>query len=356
MKLQQSLWIHGVALVLASGLAWQTWTDEEAPTTLTRDRVQVWSANVDQLESMRFESEKRTVDVLVHEDENGRWYEVRVDREVPGKTPRTHHGPHGAGGAPPAEPAAERKKQAFVSVTEGNELAESLAPLMALRAVGRIEGEREKEFGFDQSPGKLVVRIAGKQHTLVLGGVTPGGADRYARVQETGEVFAVPGDLVRRFEQAENRLFERQLQSFGEQEPDRVRIVQGDRSRELVAVEGKLGGWADPSAPKEQDETASNWMGKLGKLRAMSYLEGPKAIEGQKPLLAVEYFRGGKQVGRLELFQSPEETPAPGPATTTAAAKSGRTTYVARSQHVRWPVEVSATAAEVEQDLPSLFQ
>jgi hypothetical protein len=352
MKLQQSLWVHGLALVLASGLAWKTWTDEETSPSLTRDRVQVWPANVDQLESMRFESEKRTVDVLVHKDEHGRWYEVRVDRELPSSTPHGHA--HGGGGAAPQAPAPERKKQTFVSVTEAEKLAESLAPLLALRAVGRVEGEREKEFGFDQNAGSVVVRVAGKQHTLVLGGPTPGGTDRYARVQETGEVFAVPGDLVRRFEQAENRLFERQLQNFGDQEPNRVRISYGDRSRELVAVEGKLGGWAAPDTPAEQDETASNWLGKLGRLRVSSYLEEPKAVEGKSPVLTVEYFHDKKPLGTVELFESPTaEGTLDTPASSSAASHPQ---YVARSRHVRWPVEVGTAAAELVQDLGSLFE
>ena len=44
------------------------------------------------------------------------------------------------------------------------------------------------------------------------------------------------------------------------------------------------------------------------------------------------------------------EAPAP------AAGSSSRGSYVARSRHVRWPVEVGSTAAEVEQDLSSLFE
>ena len=379
MKLQQSLWVHGFALVLASGLAWRTWTDEETSLTLTRDRVQVWPANVEQLESVRFESDKRTVEVLVHKDEHGRWYEVRVDRELPGNAAHGHA--HGAGGAAPQAPAPERKEQTFVSVTEAEKLAESLAPLLALRAVGRVEGDREKEFGFDEDVGTVVVRVAGKQHTLALGGLTPGGTDRYARVQETGEVFAVPGDLVRRFEQAESRLFERQLQNFGDQQPNRVRISYGERSRELVAVEGKLGGWAAPDTPAEQDETASNWMGKLGRLRVSSYLEEPKVVEGKSPVLTAEYFRDKELLGKVELFENPAaENPAArgssaqgssaqgssaqgssaqGPAEQPAAASSSGSSqpkYVARSQHVRWPAEVGSGAAEVVQDLGSLFE
>jgi hypothetical protein len=347
MKLRQNLWAHGLALVVASGLAWATWTKEETPVSLTRDRVQVWSGKVDQLESMRFESEKRTVEVSARSDAAGRWYEVRVDREVAAPNPHAL----GAGGAAPAAPAPSRQKSTFVAVTEADKLAESLAPLMALRAIGRLEGEREKEFGFDAPVGTLRVRLAGKEHALLLGGMTPGGADRYARVLESGEVFAVPGDLVRRFEQAENRLLERELNAFGEQPPDRVSVTAQGRTREFVAVEGKVGGWADAATPTEQDETVSNWMGKLGRLRVVNYVEDAKVLEGQQPTVKVKYFRAGKEVGQAELFKVGAGTaegtaPAPG-------APNER--YLGRSPHTRWPVELGASAGEVERDLSSLF-
>lgn len=339
MKLRQNLWAHGLALVVASGLAWTTWTKEETPVSLTRDRVQVWPGKVDQLESLRFESEKRTVEVLARKDALGRWYEVRVDREVSAPHPPTM----GAGGAAPAAPAPTRQKSTFVAVTEADKLAESLAPLLALRAVGRVEGDREKEFGFDEPVGTLRVRVAGKDHALLIGGMTPGGADRYARVLESGEVFAVPGDLVRRFEQAENRLLERELNAFGEDSPDRVSLSVQGRSRDLVAVEGKVGGWADAANPTEQDETASNWMGKLGRLRVASYVEDAKALDGQQPVVTVKYFRGGKEVGQTELFKLGSD----------GAATGER--YLARSPHTRWPVELGGNASEVERDLASLL-
>lgn len=365
MKLQRSLWAHGLVLVVASGLAWTTWTREETPVHLTRERVQVWPGRIEQLESVRFETSKQTVEIVANKDDAGRWYVVRVDREVPGKTPPPPQdapqdaGEAGEGGeaakpaAPPA-PAPEREKKSFVGVTEADKLAESLAPLLALRAVGRIEGDRDKEFGFDEPLGTLHVRLGGKEQVLVFGGVTPGGADRYARVKETGEVFAVPGDLVRRLEHAETRLLERDLNDFGEQKPDRVAISAGDRSRELVSVEGKLDGWADAKTPGEQDETVSNWMGKLGRLRVVSYIEDAKVLEGQQPVLVVKYERGRKPVGTLELFKLPK-TSGDQPAESAEGEAPQSFRYVARTAHTRWPVEVGPVAGELERDLSSLF-
>lgn len=352
MKLQRSLWLHCLLLAVASGLAWKTWTSEETPTSLSRHRVQVWSGTVDQLESIRFESERTKVAIVPHKDALGRWYEVRSEREVSPRVPKHI----GAGGAPPTDPEPTWEKRAFVSVQEGEKLAEALGPLMALRAVGRVEGDREKEFGLDEPKETLAVRVAGKDYQLVIGGPTPGGGDRYARVKESGEVFAISGDLVRRLEQAESRLLERTFHDFGEQEPDRVKIVEGGRSRELVSMPGKLGAWASASSAEAQDETASNWMGKLGKLRVKSYLEGPKALEGKQPFLQVEYFRGSKRLDTFELFKLPAaEEPPKDVQVSSSAGVAER--YVARSSHTRWPVELpSASAAELERDLASLFE
>src|SRR5690606_35298423 len=158
----------------------------------------------------------------------------------------------------------------------------------------------------------LLVRAAGKEYQLLIGGSTPGGGDRYVRVKESGEVFAIAGDLVRRLEHAESRLQERSLHDFGEQQLDRVKILEGERSRELVSGAGKVGAWADVGSADVQDETASNWMGKLGKLRVKSYLEeGPQALEAKQPFLRVGYFRGSERLDTFELFKLPAAAEPP---------------------------------------------
>jgi len=81
-----------------------------------------------------------------------------------GPAPPSRDAGAGDGAASGAPPAPEKKKESisFVSVDQGNKLAESLAPLHAIRRLGRIEDARAAEFGFDKSEGKLLVSISAR--------------------------------------------------------------------------------------------------------------------------------------------------------------------------------------------------
>ncbi len=340
MKLLRGLGIHAAVLVVASGLAWKVWTEDEVGAAAFESRVKVWEGPPDKLESIRLESPERTVVVTPRSDAEGRYYEVRVDKEVPSK--RSPAAP-GAAGASGAEPEPAREKQAFIAVAEGEALATTVAPLMALRAVGRVEGDRREEFGFDDASSRVIVTVSGKKHELVIGGLTPGGGDRYARLQASGEVFAVPGDLVRRLEHAETRLLERNLHDFGEGKPASVRVRRGDASRNLVPVKGKVGGYADAETPAQVDDTLGNWMSKLGRLRLKRYVADESELQGAKVTLAVDYYEGTKKIGFTELSVRQDE--------------GAKKTYFARTERTRWPVEVLASSAkDLDQDAATLFE
>ncbi len=353
MTLFRSLALHGSLLALGSVLALNAASKDEVPRELGESEVKVWGGSPKDLESVRFESKKRTVVFTPREDAAGRWYEVRVDREVAPKAPPTS--PERAA-APPAEVPPTREKEAFVSVSEGEKAATSVAPLIALRSVGRVEDARSAEFGLTEPSGTLKIRIAGQEHTLVLGGSTPGGEDRYARLAESNEVFALPGDLARRFENPEKRLMERALHDFGDATPTRIKLTRGAQGRELVRVSGKSGGWADAGSPEKPNETATNWLGKLERLQVNRYAPGDQALAGAAPVLAVEYFDAGRLVGRLELLRRSSEGGAT-EASSAAPTEVLVAKYFVRTEHTRWPAEVtSATAAELEQEVGSLFE
>jgi hypothetical protein len=208
-------------------------------------------------------------------------------------------------------PEKKRETSTFVSVEQAHKLAESLAPLYAFRSVGKIEDSRAEEFGLHKPEGTLRVKLDGKERSLVIGGTTPGGADRYARL-DTGEVYAIPGSIAQNVMFAESRLVERELHGFEPEEATRARIVKGEQSRELVRIEDKKDGWATASSPGVLDETAGNWMTKLGRLRVMSYVENPrKPVAPEDLVVRVEYFDKGSEVGFLELVKLPPKLPAP---------------------------------------------
>lgn len=328
------LGLLGVAGVLAIGV----WTrDDDAQLTSKSSEVEVWSGNPDSVTALSFESATRKVRIEPRKDALGRWYVTTVDKDsAPPVSPAP--GADAGAAANPPKHSSER----FVSVKAADELVKTLAPLHALRKVGKVEGTRAEEFGLDKPEGTLKLTIGGKPQSLLIGGVTPGGSERYAR-SGTGEVFAVAGDVVQNLLFAESRLPERELQPFQPEEATRVKVSKGGKSRELTRVPDKKEGWADSATPSKLDETAGNWMTKLGRLHVQDWVEKPRAPLGaESSVVRVDYFAGSKPLGSLELYRVPGE-------------KGNE--YLARSEYSRWFARVMTSSAEqVDQDSVSLLK
>ncbi len=335
--------LHAALLVVSAGLAYSVWNKDEPAPEKQQAMFDVWSGSQASFTKLSFESKTRKVRLEGQKDALGYYYVGNVDKEdAPAADP--HAGVTGA--APLKAPdGKEPKKETsrFVSVKAGETLVKSLAPLKAVRAVGKVEPARNEEFGLDKPEGTLKVTVDGKEHVLIIGGTTPGGSERYARYQNSGEVFAISGDIAQSLMFGDSRLPERELHGFKSEDIARVRVQKGGKTRELVPVKGKNEGWGDLASPTKQDETAGNWMSKLGRLRGSDFVEKPvKALRPEDALVRVEYFDGGKSVGFIELYKQP--------------AEKGND-YLARTEWDRWYVKVPASTAEqIEQDLGSVLK
>lgn len=335
--------LHGALLVVSAGLAYSVWNKDEAAPEKQQALVDVWGGSQASFTKLSFEGKTRKVRLESQKDALGYYYVGSVDKEdAPPADP--HAGVPGAPLKAP-EPAKESKKETsrFVSVKAGETLVKSLAPLQALRAVGKVEPARNEEFGLDKPEGTLKVSIDGKEHVLIIGGTTPGGSERYAKYQNNGEVFAISGDIAQSLMFGDSRLPERDLHGFKNEDISKVRLEKAGKTRELTRVKDKNEGWGDPNTPTKQDETAGNWMSKLGRLRGSDFVEKPsKALSPADAIVRVEYFSAGKSVGFVELYKLPGEK---------------GNDYLARTEWDRWYVKVPATTAEqIETDLPSVLK
>jgi hypothetical protein len=332
------LGLLGVSAVLAFGV----WThDDGAPSTGKPSEVEVWPGDPDSVTALSFESSTRKVRIEPKKDALGRWYVGTVDKDEPTGVSAS---PHGAGGAPADAPPSPTKHTTlrFVGVKAADDLLKTLAPLRALRRVGKVEGTRAEEFGFDKPEGTLKLTVAGKSQSLLIGGATPGGTERYGKAP-SGDVFAISGDIVQSFQFADSRLVERELQPFKPEEATRVKVSKAGKSRELARVPGKNEGWADSATPSKLDETAGNWMAKLGRLHVQDWVEKPSVAPGaDNQVVRVDYFAGSKALGSLELYKVPGEKGSE---------------YLARTEYGRWFARVITSAAEqVDQDSASLVK
>lgn len=335
----KGLWPHFVALVVAALLALSIWSrDEKAIKAEESQKVEIWGGTPDQLERIRFESPARTVTLEAHKDAVGRYYVTEVDKE---ETPRSPHGEPDAGAASSAPP--KRTTTRFIGVKDANELAAKVAPLMAIRQIGPLGAGRAEEFGFDKPEGTLKIKLGGAEQTLVIGSSTPGGQERYAKLQRTGVVYAVPGDVVQSMLGAESRLLERDLHGFADADVSKLRITRGGKTRDVVPMPGKKGAWADAATPSSLDESVGNWLTKVSRLHVMEYVETPPLpLKPESALVRLDYLAGSKPLGFLELYKLPGE--------------KGNDYYV-RSENSRWFVKVlSASGEQVEQDAPSIVK
>jgi Domain of unknown function (DUF4340) len=330
--------VHLAVLGVAGVLALGVWTrDDDAQLSLKPSEVEVWGGTPDSVTALSFESATRKVRIEPRKDERGRWYVGTVDKdEVP-----FVHPPGGAASAAPASPPKHETVR-FIAVKAADDLVKSLAPLHALRSVGKVEGTRAEEFGLDKPEGTLKITIGGKQQSLLIGGQTPGGTERYAR-SAAGDVYAVSGEIVQGLLYAESRLPERELHEFKPEEATVVKVSKGGKTRALSRVAGKNEGWADGATPTKLDETAGNWMTKLGRLHVQDWVEKPSAALGpDSNVVSVAYFAGSKPIGTLDLLRVPGE-------------KGNE--YLAKTEYGRWYARVVTSVAEqVEQDVGSVVK
>ncbi len=338
MNVGRGIFVHVGLFVLASASAVAVWTRDEQPKALVQTEATVWSGRPADVAKVVFEGKNRKVSLESKSDKIGVYYLGTLEREA---SPPPPAGPDA--GAPPPSPPGGKTKTEFVAVGVAQKLVDALAPLKALRALGRIPEDRAAEFGLADPEGTLFVTIGGVERKLVLGGSTPGGGDRYVREPSTGETYVIDGTAVRDFDTAESRLVERDLHAWKEAEVATAELSAGGKTRKIVrgGPEGKRF-WADPAAADQKDETVANFMAKLDRLRPTDYvMNGP---EGKQDVLKVEY-ASGSSLGFLELVRVPAADPA------------GKPEYFVRTERTRLYAKVPAqTAEQVEQDLGSILK
>lgn len=337
MKTSRGFFVHVGLLALSVLAAILVWTRDKQPKALAVGDVVVWPSKGD-VERVLFEGKTKTVTLEAKKDATGRYFVATVDKQTP--PPKALDPDAGA----PAEPPKEaRSKISFVSVGAATKLADSLSPLKALRALGRIADDRAAEFGLDAPDGTLTVTVGGAERKMVFGAATPGGGDRYAKDPTNGEVYAIKGDVFRNLDTAESSMMERDVHEWKEAEVAQATITAGGKTRELVrgGPEGKQF-WADPSTPDSNDETIGNWMSKLDRLRPTEYVDLPK--DAVQSVVRVEYASRGKKLGYVDIGKGPADA-------------SGKAPYVITSEQLRLFAKVSPQLAEqVEQDVASIVK
>ncbi len=325
--------VHTVLLVAGALAASLAWSKEKTPLTAQETNVTVWGGRPTDVQRIAYDSPGKKIVLEAQQEKKGeRWFLGTAERP-------NLQGPSGDVNSAP------KMSIVFASVTQANKLAESFAPLKAVRSLGKVPQSREAEFGFEKRESTVTLTIAGKERKLVIGATAPGGSDSYVIDPATNEAYVVKADVLRDLESGDaTRLMEREQHDFKDVELTSARIIAGGKTRKLVrgGQEGKKF-WADPGDKDKADETAGNWLQKIEHLRVSEYAAKPP--EGRAEVVRIEYEAGSGNIGFFELAKTP------------ATTEGQKADYWILTEHTHLYGKVFPGSAEqVEQDVASVVK
>ena len=324
-----------IALLAGGGVAAAfAYTKEPVPQSVQETNVTVWAGRPSDVQRIVYESKDKRVELESRDDKKtGRWFLGKADYTI---TPPAH--PDG-GVAPPT-----KRTTTFSSVTVGNKVADGLVPFKAVRALGKIPDARLAEFGLEKRETSLTVTLAGKERKLLIGSMAPGGTDYYVIDPTNNEAYVARADHIRDLDGGENRLLERELHAYREYDLRSVKVIAGDKKREIVR-----GGpdskkfWADPADKEKPDETAGNWLSKVERLKVSEF--AAQAPEGHTVVVRIEYYGAPGLMGFLELAKG-----AP-------VASGQKSDYWIMTEHSHlWGKVYQVSAEQIEQDVGSVVK
>jgi len=331
---------HAGILVLSGLAASFAWSKEKTPHAAQDTNATVWNARPADVQRIVYENKGKKLTLDAREEKKGeRWFFGTVEREA---TPAP---PTADGGAPaPAPP--KPPPTIFASTTPATKLVESLAPLKAVRDLGKIADARAEEFGFEKHDVNLTVTISGKERKLIVGGTAPGGSDTYVIDPSTNDAYVLKGDALRDLESGESKLMEHDQHAFKDTDTTAAKVIAAGKTRQLArgGPEGKKF-WADPTDKDKADETAGNWMQKIDRLRVSDYAATPPA--GMQPVVRVEYTGASGSLGYIEVVKTPAQ----------ASGEGQKPDYWIMTEHTHLYGKVYQSAGEqVEQDVGSVVK
>ena len=318
----RAITLHGALLVVALGAAYLTWSHSSDAPAAPGSTV-VWEADSTDVEAIRYESPDRRITIERRSDEAGSYFWTTVEPVV----------------ADPAAAAAAANQ--FLLGENGAQLVGGLAPLRALRDLGAVDADAQREYGLADKTGRLTVDVGGTTRELLVGGVVFGSGDRYVKDPATDRVYVVQSTLVTGLE-SPDALAERRLHAFKSEEVAGVVLHAPSVQRTMhrrASAEG-TDTWAPENAPDKPDETFATFMDRVQQLWADRYApEVDRSV--LRELIRLDYQdERGASLGYLALMRT----------------EAGAPVYYLVTEYSRVPVRPFAGTAEaLARDVDQLF-
>jgi hypothetical protein len=334
--------IHALLAVLGLGFAYETWTrkpeETSAPGLVT---VAECSADTFQKLSLDTPTLELSVEPVKERGETAYWITQR-------NKPQEDKAKADAG-----EPTVEAKKppeppRRFLGNAAFVEYLKRLTPLRARRSLGKLDADKDVEFGFDKITTHFGLQCAGRQLELAAGGRSFGASQRYARDEKSKVSYLLDDLTIADLEAAQFKFMQADLHNFATDAIEEVTIAARGAKVHLLQRDRKVpdhAQWVDASNPDKRNEVYGNWFSRLQRMRARIYLpagaepgsdlKGPSG--GTEPVLTIDYKVADKPNGKLDLVRVEE---------------NGVGHYYARTETTQaWVAVYDSSAKEVEQDV-----
>lgn len=257
--MNKSILAYATILVLSLGASWVQYTAEESEAP--KEGIVLADLKKDELQQLSYNTPDLKILIEIRKDDLGSYSWVTLTET------RKKKGPDGV-------ESSEEVVTRFKGGEDATKLIEKWAPVMAMRELGRPEDKLES-FGLKAPTSRIMITGASKTWTLDLGGDTYGLKDRYVRDQSTGLVYVVDDLSIKPFT-SKSKLREVNVFSAKKAEIESIKVGRGASTvtwEQKNLVDTAAAFWARQGGSGEKDETFSNWLDKLLKIRNLEYVQ-----------------------------------------------------------------------------------
>ncbi|MCO4761231.1 MAG: hypothetical protein KC502_06990 [Myxococcales bacterium] len=252
---------YGVLATIGLALAAWVWQTEDAQEVRTGS-VAFADCSESNLKAVALEVGVRRVAISFMDERASVSLTRRVAVTIPGK-------------------ATETQTLVMAASQSARRLRTRYAPAMASRNLGKVTAARLKTLGLTDSKEALVITCGPKVSRFSVGTTSYGGAGRYVQNQGDKQTWLVDPTLISDVRLADSRFVERRIVATAQRKLAEAKIsAQG---REVTLVQRNRtsqGQWVNKATPNRRDELYGNWIAKLLRLRAVTWLAGKPGEDG----------------------------------------------------------------------------
>lgn len=303
--------VNGALAVAGLLAAYVTW---QRPKEISNnDNVTVLEATKATLGKIRYEDGARILEVFVPEGEKAVWLrQEMVPTELTKVALPGIDYPDGGvaldAGAKTVEirPGVPQPPR----VMRGNERADALrlrfTPFEAVRALGKLSPEKQKELGLEGSVRKLTIDVSGQSHSYIVSNPMPGMIGTYLRDEKDNGVYLLTGSLMSELEPSSQALIDRRLHAFRGPDFDEFVIAYDDKKHAYTQKDAEIPQTMKvfPKGTEKADDLVRNWHDKVWNRLIVTEVLGkgelPKSGE-PKVEMRIEYLGRGSLKGFIEL-------------------------------------------------------